>query len=58
MNPIENDPVRREAHSPETGAEAAPANAMASGPDIGGYEDGLVHEHNWACRERGAKAHH
>ena len=46
-----------ESHARQNHGERAQPRARAVEPDVLGYEDGLVHEHNWACRERGAEAH-
>ncbi len=57
MNQIDIDRSHPELHGRQSYNERSQQGHRVSEPDIVGYEDGLVHEHNWACRERGAEAH-
>ena len=57
MNQIDIERSRPELHARHSQNERSQQGHRAGEADILGYEDGLVHEHNWACRERGAEAH-
>ena len=48
MNMAEQDNTRNQM------SETPRPHHPAPEPD---FDDGLVHDHGWACRERGAKAH-